>query len=63
MSRDMHRVLETGMRIVGLDTHPLPTYQPSNTAWTRPHDQDVLLDCVMQLEEALVTTLMRRRRR
>lgn len=63
MPRDLLRVIDAGKRIVGLDMHGLPPYRPSNVAWHRPHDQDVLLDCVMQLEEALLTTLRRPSRR
>jgi hypothetical protein len=60
LSRDMQRVLEVATRIVGLDTQAPPQHQTGNLASIRPRDQNVLLDCVMQLEEALISTLRRR---
>lgn len=52
-------VLDVANRVLGVDTAPPPQYHLSDTRHRR--DQDILLDTVMQLDEALLATLRRRR--
>lgn len=58
--REMERLMSVAMRVVGLDTTPAPSFQHSSE-WAAARDDDVLSDCVMQVEEALVLLLRRQR--
>ncbi|PKI82808.1 hypothetical protein MVES1_003671 [Malassezia vespertilionis] len=60
MHRDFCRVVDAANRVLGFDTDPAPQ-KPHATR--RLCDQDLLLDCVMHLDEALITTLLRNRQR
>lgn len=59
MPRDWVMVLDCAKRVLGLDTGPVATFQSYDMRQSR--DQDVLQTAVMQLDEALVATLQRRR--
>ncbi|KAL4401201.1 hypothetical protein ACI68E_002532 [Malassezia pachydermatis] len=61
MPREMKRVLDVAMKVIGLDTTPEPAFETTSIAWGRPHDQTVLADCMMQLEEGLLVMLRQRR--
>jgi len=61
MTRSMERILAIGMRIVGLDTEVKPNFESVASHTSRPRENDVLRQCVLQLEESLLMTLMRER--
>lgn len=62
MTRSMERMLAIGMRVVGLDTQVTPNFESVASHPSRPRENDVLKHCVMQLEEALLMTLLRERK-
>ena len=52
-------VVHAANRVLGLDTGPVPQFQGTEVKHAR--DQEILLDTVMQLDEALLMTLQRKR--
>ncbi|WFD19226.1 hypothetical protein MCAP1_001449 [Malassezia caprae] len=61
MTRSMERMLAIGMRVVGLDTEVKPNFESVASHTSRPRENDVLKQCVIQLEESLLMALMRER--
>lgn len=58
---DFYRVLDAAARVLGLDTGHDPELRRAFTKWRRQSDTDVLQACVLQLDEALISVLRRRR--
>lgn len=59
LPRDFLLVVHAANRVLGLDTGPVPQFQGTEVKHAR--DQEILLDTVMQLDEALLMTLQRKR--